>query len=261
MERWRGRAALVTGASSGTGYAVAEALATHGVNVIGCARRIENIEELAKKCASCGKVTAIKCDLVNEDDIVHMFQRIEKEFGHVDIVVNNAGTFTHDDLLTGDSKGWKQMIDLNVMALSICNREALRLMFKDKIDDGHIINFNSIAGHMNSQTGHNAFDFYIGAKHMVTALTKALNAELRQKKTNIRVTSISGGLVQTEVGGDRGDLEKMRELSPGQIRVLQEKNRFPAQAAKDMADAVLYVVGAPPYVNVRELTLLMSPIG
>ena len=126
MERWRGRTALVTGASSGIGYAIAEELTKQGVNVIGCARRAEKIEELANKCANytpgkdcsqggCGKITAIKCDLTNEQDILQMFQRIEKEFGHVDILVNNAGTLIAEDVLTGETKGWKQMLDVTLL--------------------------------------------------------------------------------------------------------------------------------------------------
>lgn len=246
MERWRGRTALVTGASSGIGYAIAEELTKQGVNVIGCARRAEKIEELANKCANytpgkdcsqggCGKITAIKCDLTNEQDILQMFQRIEKEFSHVDIVVNNAGTLIAEDVLTGETKGWKLMLDLNVLALAVCTREGIRLMLKDNVDDGHVININSIAGHMNSAAGTNMFDFYIGTKHMVTALTKALNAELRQKKSKIRVTSISPGAVKTEIWDNK---EQKKEMSPEQAQMMAELMSITMLEAKDIADSV-----------------------
>ena len=96
MERWRGRSALVTGASAGLGYAIAEALACHGMHVFGCARRVEEIEKLAEKVAhnssTGGKITAIKCDLLDEQQILAMFQQIEQSAqGHVDILINNAG--------------------------------------------------------------------------------------------------------------------------------------------------------------------------
>ncbi|GAV06490.1 hypothetical protein RvY_16467 [Ramazzottius varieornatus] len=263
MERWRGRTALVTGASSGIGYSIAEQLAKNGMNVIGCARRAEKIEELAQKCAACtpgkdcsqggcGEITTVKCDLTNEEEVLQMFQRIEKDFKHVDILVNNAAMLTEDDLMTGETKGWKKTLDLNVLALSICTREALRLMFKDNVDDGHVININSIAGHMNSAPGTSMFDFYIGTKHMVTALTKALNAELRQKKTKIRVTSISPGTVRTEIWDHLENIEN-KEMSPETQRTMEEIKSIQILEAKDIADSVLYVIGVPPHVNIREL--------
>ena len=78
------------------------------------------------------------------------------------------------------------LFQLNVLGLSICTREALRLMKNDGIDDGHIININSMLGHRDVPM---AFvHFYGSTKHMTVALTKALNAELRQQKSKIRVT-------------------------------------------------------------------------
>ncbi|GAV06703.1 hypothetical protein RvY_16648 [Ramazzottius varieornatus] len=135
------------------------------------------------------------------------------------------------------------MLDLNVLGVSICTREALRLMFKDGVDDGHIININSVVGHFINDIADT--HFYSATKHMITALTKALNAELRQKKTKIRVTSISPGITETPLMsrlGEGNDKFKIGDWS-GFLK------------GKDIADAVLYVVGAPPHVNIRELTI------
>ena len=119
MERWRGRTALVTGASVGIGFAITESLAKAGVNVVACARNVATIEELAKKTTGNGqgKVYAIKCDLTKEEDIVQMFKTIEEKFKHVDILVNNAGLAHPDDLLSGRTDKWKGMIDVSTFFL------------------------------------------------------------------------------------------------------------------------------------------------
>ena len=121
MERWNGRTALVTGASSGLGNAIARTLACNGVNVIGCARRSEKIEELATsiigktESKTCGTITAYKCDLTKEEDILRMFKDIETKFGHVDVLINNAGLGYADDLITGRTAKWKEMLDVRII--------------------------------------------------------------------------------------------------------------------------------------------------
>jgi len=256
MERWSGRTALVTGASVGIGRQVTEDLARHGVTVIACARNIESIEELAKTVAADsknGKIHAVKCDLIKEENILQLFKFIEDKFKHVDILVNNAGLSNPDNLLTGRTEKWREMIDLNVVALSVCAREALRLMEKHKIDDGHIININSMAGHgiaVNLPSSH----FYAATKHMVTALSKALNAELRQKKTKIRVTNVSPGYVATEFGK-----RVLAAAPPGGL--LADREAFAAFAnlvalsSKDISNAILYAVSAPAHVAIHELII------
>ncbi|OQV18805.1 Dehydrogenase/reductase SDR family member 11 [Hypsibius exemplaris] len=250
MERWSGRTALVTGASVGIGHAVAEALAKSGMNVVACARNVGKIEELAKSVGNApGKIYPIKCDLTQETEILQMFKTIEEKFKHIDVLINNAGLAHPEDLLTGNTEKWKGMIDLNVLGLSICAREALRLMDKDNIDDGHIININSMAGH-NIFASMPIIHFYMGTKHMVTALTKALNAELRQKKSKIRVTSLSPGAVQTEFGHNL-----YAGSSQATAAAAAFAQTFPLLTGKDIADAVLYVVGAPAHVSIHELII------
>ncbi|GAV06700.1 hypothetical protein RvY_16645 [Ramazzottius varieornatus] len=243
MERWRGRTALVTGASTGIGFAIAEALARGGMRVIACARNIGGIEELKSALNGCSNnVTAFPCDLTQEDSILNMFKEIKERFGYVDILVNNAGTLNFASISEGETASWRQMFELNVLGLTICSREALQLMYANGVDDGHIININSVAGHYIS--GYPATNFYTATKHMVTALTKTLNTELRQRKTKIRVTSISPGLTDTPLKHRMGAANPAFKVD--KANVLQ---------AKDVADAVMYVIACPPHVNVRELTI------
>jgi NADP-dependent 3-hydroxy acid dehydrogenase YdfG len=245
MDRWRGRTALVTGASSGIGLFTAEELAKLGVKVIGCARNIDKITELNSKLPKgSAAVRAIKCDVTKEEDIVRMFQDIEKNEKVVDILINNAGMAKPDTLITGKTDQWRDMIDVNVLGLSICAREALRLMESNHVDDGHIINLNSMAGHRIPPLP--GTHFYSATKHMVTALTEALYMELRAKKSKVRVTSLSPGVVHTEFA-ERWLGEQVTEI--------QSTRQFKPLVAKDITDAIVYVLGAPAHVNVKELII------
>ncbi|XP_033374825.1 dehydrogenase/reductase SDR family member 11 isoform X4 [Parus major] len=212
MERWTGRVALVTGASVGIGAAVARALVQHGMKVVGCARSVDKIEKLAAECQSAGypgTLIPYKCDLSNEEEILSMFSAIKTLHQGVDVCINNAGLARPEPLLSGKTEGWRTMIDVNVMAVSICTREAYQSMKERNIDDGHIININSMNGH--SVVPQSVVHFYSATKYAVTALTEGLRQELREARTHIRATCLK---------------------------------------AEDMANAVIYVLSAPPHVQV-----------
>ncbi|XP_028938185.1 dehydrogenase/reductase SDR family member 11 isoform X2 [Ornithorhynchus anatinus] len=198
MERWRGRVALVTGASGGIGAAVSRALVRHGLKVVGCARDVGKIEKLAAECQSAGfpgTLVPYKCDLSSEEEILSMFSAIRTQHRGVDICVNNAGLARPEPLLTGGTEGWRAMLDLNVLAVSICTREAYRSMQERNVDDGHIINISSMSSHQ--VVSQPLANFYEATKCAVMALTEGLRQELREAKTHIRATSISPGLVET----------------------------------------------------------------
>ncbi|XP_012892955.1 PREDICTED: dehydrogenase/reductase SDR family member 11-like, partial [Dipodomys ordii] len=120
MERWRDRLALVTGASGGIGAAVARALVQQGLKVVGCARTVGNIEELAAECKSAGypgTLIPYRCDLSNEEDILSMFSAVRSQHGGVDICINNAGLARPDTLLSGSTSGWKDMFNVRAPGL------------------------------------------------------------------------------------------------------------------------------------------------
>ncbi|XP_055347601.1 dehydrogenase/reductase SDR family member 11-like isoform X3 [Paramacrobiotus metropolitanus] len=143
MERWKGKTALVTGASAGIGYAIADALARHGMKVIGCARNIATIHELAKSHNNGpGHVEAVQCDVSKPDQITAMFAHIAAKYGHVDVLINNAGLVQLDPLISGRREKWREMLEVNVLGLSVCARETLQLMQKDGVTEGDIINVN-----------------------------------------------------------------------------------------------------------------------
>ena len=133
MERWKGRVAIVTGASAGIGYETAKRLAQLGVIVVGCARNIATIEVRSKSRRSFvrikrksqalaqelsttgGKLVAMKCDVSKEEDILAMMSAIKSQFGGADICINNAGLAHNAPLLSGSTEMWRQMIEVSVI--------------------------------------------------------------------------------------------------------------------------------------------------
>ncbi|XP_066251511.1 farnesol dehydrogenase-like [Euwallacea similis] len=248
MDRWVGKVAIVTGASSGIGAAIAKALALNGMIVVGLARRKENVERLAKEIPrGKGKIYALQCDLLIEQNILDAFEWTAKNFGPVHVLVNNAGLIQNTNLHDGDSQMWKKVIDVNVMALCIASREAVRGMQANKIK-GHIININSVLGHripfiMGQFSGVN---IYPATKHAVTGLTEVLRLELVEQDSWIKVTSVSPGLVQTDILSSAGLNDSSIANVFDQIKVLDPE---------DVADSVVYALSTPPHTLITELTL------
>ncbi|TRZ00962.1 hypothetical protein DNTS_029979 [Danionella cerebrum] len=263
MDRWKGRVALVTGASVGIGAAVAKSLVKHGMQVVGCARSLEKIEKCSAECVTSGysgTLLPYKCDLAVEEEVLSMFSWIKAEHQGVDVCINNAGLACPEPLLTGKTSGWKNMLDLgqllnhsdillliqvNVMALSLCTREAYQSMKERNIDDGHIININSMSGHrvVNNADVH----FYTASKYAVTALTEGLRQELRMAKTHIRATCISPGLVETEFA--------YRLFSENQDKAAATYKSLKCLEADDVANAVLYALSTPPHVQIGDIQM------
>lgn len=192
MDRWIGKTAVVTGASSGIGAAICVDLIKAGVNVVGLARRKERIEALKEKipASATGKLYAIKCDLTQESDIKSAFNWIEGNLGGTDILVNNAGIIKTMNLLDAENTtNLRETIDTNILAVAICSREAFQSMKKRGIN-GHIIHINSGAGHKIPYfVGlYPSFNIYPSTKFAVTAMTEVMRQELQSFGTKIKVT-------------------------------------------------------------------------
>lgn len=247
MEKWVGRVALVTGASVGIGAAITRALVKHGMKVVGCARNVQQIESIRDELkAEKGQLIPIKCDLTKEEEILAMFKQIQKDLGGVDVCINNAGLSHCAPLLSGSTADWKNMLDVNVLGLCICTREAFQQMQKNKVDDGHIILINSMSGHrvIPNAAGH----FYSATKFAVSGILEGIRNELQELNSHIRVTSVSPGLVATE-------FQQRMHKSPEVGKKIC--SHFKCLEAEDLADAVIYALSAPAHVQVHDI--LMRP--
>ncbi|XP_047106890.1 dehydrogenase/reductase SDR family member 11-like [Schistocerca piceifrons] len=186
IEKYEGRVALVTGASAGIGAAIVQALLKHGLTVVGMARRVEKVKaiELALKDAP-GKLYAVAGDVSDEASILAAFKWVKDNLGGVDILINNAGVFPITSLTDGKTEDWKRILDVNVLGLSICTREAVQDMLGRGVDDGFIIHINSVAGHTLQLTDGKAM--YAASKHAVKVLLEGLRKDLVSKGSKIRV--------------------------------------------------------------------------
>mmetsp|Transcript_11378 Transcript_11378/g.19032 ORF Transcript_11378/g.19032 Transcript_11378/m.19032 type:complete len:250 (+) Transcript_11378:35-784(+) len=239
--------AVVTGASAGIGKALVLKLAEKGFNVAFCARRQERLDELKSEVLKINqdlKVLAKVVDLKEEKEILEFFEDIKTTFdSRIDVLVNNAG-LGHPAPLIDDDRSttaqWKEMFDVNVIALSICTREAIQLM--KKRNSGHVVHVSSMSAHRVKGSG-----MYAATKHAVRALTERLRQELREIDSDIRVSSISPGWVETEFVTQyyQGDEEKAQGVY----------GRYKCLESEDIADAIMYTICAPPHVQIHDILL------
>ncbi|KAF5298270.1 hypothetical protein FQR65_LT09781 [Abscondita terminalis] len=241
MERWHGKLAIVSGASSGIGEAISIQLVKAGVHVIGIARGKDKLENVRNRLKDePGKFYYYVADFSKEEDILAAFKWAEKKVGHVHILINNVGVRKPTNLTSGNTELWRNMFDTNFLGLCIASREALKVMIRNNIA-GHIINMNSIFGHKVScgpQTS-----VYPATKFAVTAVTETLRQELNSIGSKAKVTSISPGRVNTAMRSSNS----LTNMDGPMIN------------AEDVADAIIYILGTPPNVQIHEL--IIKPIG
>ncbi|KAB7503568.1 putative oxidoreductase [Armadillidium nasatum] len=235
MEKWKGRVALVTGASSGIGAAICEDLVKHGMKVVGAARRIEKMQELGEKLKNeKGTFLPVQCDVTKDEDIYNLFDKIKETFGGVDVCVNNAGTLGYVlDLLKGTPEEWRQISNVNVIALCLCSKLTVNSLKERGLDDGHIINISSICGH---QILVGSSRFYTGTKFAVRALSEGLRQELQAANSGIKISVVSPGLVKTEI------VNQITE-NPEYAKQVFELNT--SLKSEDIAQSVLDIIVAP----------------
>ncbi|XP_059480370.1 farnesol dehydrogenase-like [Neocloeon triangulifer] len=246
MERLKGKVAIVVGASEGIGAEIARQLAKHGLIVVPVARNLEKIKTWADewKAANGGEIHPLKCDTTQESDINSVMEWVEEKFGQVHVLVNNAATCPHATLFDGSTKDYRQILEVNILGLTIFTREAIKLMRKTNVD-GHIVQINSTSGQQIVQEPPGNY-MYAASKHAVRVLTEGLRRELRDIGTKIRVSSVSPGLVKTNIFANSGVAQDVNDS------IFSEN---PCLDPYDIADAVIYVLGAPPHVQVHELTV------
>jgi 3-oxoacyl-[acyl-carrier protein] reductase len=182
-----GKAALVTGASGGIGWAIAEALRTQGANVAISGTRAERLNELAAKLGS--RVFVLPCDLRDRAAVAKLADDAEKALGQVDILVNNAG-ITHDNLfMRMKDEEWDDVIAVNLSSVFVLTRGVLRGMMRRRA--GRIVNIASISGVLGNPGQGN----YAASKAGLVGMTKSLAREVASR--GITANCIAPGFIST----------------------------------------------------------------
>lgn len=191
MNRWLNRTAVVTGASSGIGAAVCKDLVAKGLVVVGLARRENRLQELKAELPAdqAARFHYRKCDISDEQQVIDTFAWIEKTLGGTDVLINNAGIVRHTAIVDqGNAADLRAILDTNVLGVSWATREAFQSQLRRKVDDGHIVIVNSVAGHSVPNVPGFSFNMYAPSKHAITALTEVLRQEFLIKGTKTKIT-------------------------------------------------------------------------
>ena len=227
MVELKDKIAVITGAGSGIGEAIAKALSNNGVSVALAGRNEDKLQAVAQQLNVDTKV--IPTDVTKKDSVDQMLQVVKGHFGKVDIVVNSAGQSLSSKITDYDVEQWDTMIDVNVKGTLYVLQAALPYLLNQS--SGHIINIASISGF--EVTKSNAV--YSATKAAIHTITQALEKELA--RTGVKVTSILPGMVESPMTEhmDFGDRKKLE--------------------TRDIAEAVVYTLTQPSHVNVNEVTV------
>ncbi|KAH8274277.1 hypothetical protein KR026_003202 [Drosophila bipectinata] len=245
MERWCNKVAVVSGASSGIGAACVRALVGAGMVVVGLARRQERVEQLREELAGekQSRLHAIRCDVSRNEQVSEAFEWIKKHLGAVDVLVSNAGIMATGELSgQDDAEAMLATMETNVMGGVYCIREAFQSM-RERGAEGHVVIVNSVAGQQVPNLGPQlpSLNIYPASKFALTAMNEIYRQEFQRHKTLVRVSTISPGIVDTDI-------------LPQQIQGVI-KQHMPMLQCADVADAVLWTIGTPPNVQVHNVTI------
>ena len=231
--------ACITGASSGIGWATAQALANEGFNLILCGRRKERLEALQAELPT--ESLLLVFDVSDIAAVKSAFAQMPTSWQAIDVLINNAGN-AHgmSPIQSGDEADWDAMMNSNVNGLLYVSQAIIPGMIERK--SGHIINLSSIAGKQIYPNG----NVYCASKAAVEALTQGMRLDLNP--FCIKVSSVAPGAVNTEFSAIRfkGDMERANAVYQG----------FTPLVAEDVAEVIRYMVMAPAHVNLAHVLLL-----
>lgn len=234
--------ALVTGASSGFGEAIARILAGNGYNLIITGRRKARLQQLANELAAQGtEVLVLEMDVRDRDQVQRLAFDLPVGWRTINVLVNNAGlALGRAAVDEADQIDWDGMIDTNVKGLLNVTRAFIPYMKHNAQRD--IVNIGSIAGKEVYAGG----SVYCASKHAVDALTKAMRIEFL--KYNIRVTQIAPGAANTEFSLVRfkGDATAADQVYQGFLPLL----------ATDIAEALYFAISRPPHVCINDMVIM-----
>ncbi|HEA5872506.1 TPA: SDR family oxidoreductase [Staphylococcus aureus] len=220
--------AVVTGAGSGIGEAIATLLHEEGAKVVLAGRNKDKLQNVANQLAQ-DSVKVVPTDVTKKEEVDELIKMAQQTFGGLDIVINSAGQMLSSKITDYQVDEWDSMIDVNIKGTLYTAKAALPTMLEQS--SGHLINIASISGFEVTKSS----TIYSATKAAVHTITQVLEKELA--KTGVKVTSISPGMVDTAITATYNPTDR-KKLEP-----------------QDIAEAVLYALTQPKHVNVNEITV------
>ncbi|EUJ86917.1 SDR family oxidoreductase [Staphylococcus aureus] len=220
--------AVVTGAGSGIGEAIATLLHEEGAKVVLAGRNKDKLQNVANQLAQ-DSVKVVPTDVTNKEEVDELMKIAQQTFGGLDIVINSAGQMLSSKITDYQVDEWDSMIDVNIKGTLYTAQAALPTMLEQS--SGHLINIASISGFEVTKSS----TIYSATKAAVHTITQGLEKELA--KTGVKVISISPGMVDTAITAAYNPSDR-KKLDP-----------------QDIAEAVLYALTQPKHVNVNEITV------
>lgn len=256
------RTAVVTGASSGIGRAIAETLGAAGAHVFLAGRTASKMEESRKRIEEAGgKATIVTADLRNPAEVQGLIERAVKETGRLDITINNAGLSFPAKITEGDPEEWRAMLETNILALLVGCKASVAAM-RACGAEGFIVNISSIAA-QRPDSG-----VYGSTKHAVNAISATLRNELEED--TIRVVNVMPGAIATnfarnfdpafiqgfvQASGIEVEFEPGKHLPDEVLEKLEGPFRQMLGTPQHVADAVLFAVTQPIHVNIADISV------
>jgi NADP-dependent 3-hydroxy acid dehydrogenase YdfG len=237
-----GTVALVTGASSGIGEATAAELAARGASVALLARRVDRLKALAHRIAAAGGTAdVVEADVTDADQARDAVEQTVREWGRLDILINNAGITRPGPVVDGRVADWEQMVRVNLLGALYCAHAALPHLLRaaegGPREVADLVNISSLSGRV-VRVGSAV---YSATKQAMNAFSESLRQEVAGRR--VRVALLEPAAVETE-------------LFPPEVRQRRRAERgYPPLSPEDVADAVGYTVTRPGHVAVSDLLI------
>ncbi|MDK9858743.1 SDR family oxidoreductase (plasmid) [Staphylococcus equorum] len=241
MNNVKDKVVVITGASSGIGEETVSLLSENGAKLVLGARRVDRLEKIQQRIGN--NISIQKTDVTQPDEVNALIETAYKDFGRVDVLINNAGLMPQSFLEKNKQDEWNQMIDVNIKGVLYGIGAVLPYMREQK--SGHIINLASVAGHVVFPGS----AVYSGTKYAVRAITEGLRQEEASVGSNIRTTILSPGAIDTELTDHISD----KQMKQGIDEVYKDAIKPDA-----IARAINYAINEPEESSVNEFIIRPS---
>jgi len=236
-----GKVALVTGASSGIGEAIAIALAEAGATVAVSARRADRLIGLVERISASGaKGLALPGDMAVEAEAIKAVEDTVAAFGRIDILINSAGVMQAGGITNADLDEYRRVFDINLFGTVYTSKAAVPHMLAQGVGD--IVTISSLAG----RKGGPMTNAYSASKHAVNSFTDAMRQELGEK--NIRVSTLMPGATTTEVGDSITDPN-------WRTAIKAHVSKDGAVDPRDIGDTIVFMMALPRRANISEISV------